>query len=313
MAGLIKGKLGLKQMRIALSGAGAIKPDTVAFFHKLKIDILNVYGQSESTGGGTLTTPHTFDMKKTGSIGKVLPGTKIRYVNTEFGNELQLFGRHIMLGYLNKAAKTGGTVDGEGWLATGDIAETDEDGYVWLTGRSKEIMKNHGGEMIAPVLAEQSIEKACAGLVAKVIVVGDKEYYLSALVMLPEELDGTEPTGRLAGAAKGVVEGVSTITEAQNSTQYSDMLKECFADYNTNLALNRVARVFRFTILDHAINTEDQDLMTPTQKLKRDGVMTKFSEEYSKCYPCSNIVNSDTECDASEWDGRGKEVLPCQN
>jgi len=314
MSGLVKGKLGLKEMRIALSGAGAIKPDTVAFFHKLKIDILNVYGLSESTGAGTLTTPQTFNMKKTGSIGKVLPGTQIRYVDTEFGTELQLFGRNIMLGYLNKEAKTTAAVDEEGWLATGDIAETDEDGYVWLTGRSKEIMKNHGGEMIAPVLAEQSIEKACEGLVAKVITVGDKEYYLSALVMLPEELDGTEPTGRLIGAAKDAVEGVSTITEAQASTQYTDMLKECFAQYNTDLALNRVARVFRFTILDHAINTEDQDLMTPTQKLKRDGVIHKFSKQYSKCYPCSNIrEDSELDCDESNWDGRPKEVLPCEN
>merc|ERR1711920_472632 len=112
-----------------------------------------------------------------------------------------------MLGYLNKPEETKSAIDDKGWLATGDVGYKDKHDYFWLTGRAKEIMKNPGGETIAPVPIEQKIEKACEGLVAKTIVVGDKEYYLSVLVMLPEEFRKTKPTGKLAGTAKGLVEG----------------------------------------------------------------------------------------------------------
>merc|ERR1719396_89611 len=110
--------------------------------------------------------------------------------NTE--GEIVLYGRNMMLGYLNKEAKTAEAFTPSGWLKTGDRGKIDADGYVFLTGRLKEIFKDIGGEMIAPVAVEQGIKEACnppgKQILKQVIVVGDGKYYISALVTLVEGL-----------------------------------------------------------------------------------------------------------------------------
>merc|ERR1719229_409843 len=146
----------------ALTGAGPITKDTLLFFRDMGINILNVYAQSESGCLGTGWRPDDFTKykvsEKIGSIGRPL-GNELK-IDEETG-EILLRGRSVMLGYLNREDKTREAITEERWLKTGDKGRQDKDGFVFLVGRLKEIMKSHGGEMIAPVAVEEGIKKAC--------------------------------------------------------------------------------------------------------------------------------------------------------
>merc|ERR1719401_2112513 len=135
--------------------------------------------------------------------------------------EIVLYGRNMMLGYLNKEAKTAEAFTPSGWLKTGDRGKIDKDGFVFLTGRLKEIFKDLGGEMIAPVAVEQGIKEACnlpgQQILKQVIVVGDGKYYISALVTLLEKLDDNIPQGDLMGEAQKVDPGAFTVADAMAS------------------------------------------------------------------------------------------------
>merc|ERR1711879_1104044 len=140
-------------------------------------------------------------------------------------NEIMLKGRNVMLGYLNRHDKTQETITQDGWLMTGDKGTIDNDGFVFLTGRLKEIMKIQG-EMIAPVAVEQGILKSCnppgETVLKQVIVVGDGKYYISVLITLLEKIredaQGTpRPTGELDAAAKGIDTDAQTVAEAKKT------------------------------------------------------------------------------------------------
>merc|ERR1719356_1849925 len=189
----------------AITGAGPITHDTLSFFHDMGINILNVYAQSEGAALGTAWKPSDFESynvtEKFGSSGKAL-GNDLKL---DEDGQILLKGRNVMLGYMNRADKTAETITADGWLKTGDKGSIDKDGFVFLVGRIKEIMKSHGGEMIAPVAVEEGIKKACNrnGLIVKQAVVqGDGAYYLSVVLTLVEEAEDGIPTGVLAGAAK---------------------------------------------------------------------------------------------------------------
>merc|ERR1712151_1085814 len=230
---IIRKGIGLDKVMYAVSGAGPIKPDTIAFFKKIGIDILNMFAQSESSALGTTWTNEDFKREgieeKFGSIGRAV-GNELKLDNTldDEGNsrdEIMLKGRNVMLGYLNRPDKTKETVNQDGWLMTGDKGSIDSDGFVYLTGRLKEIMKIQG-EMIAPVAVEQGILKSCnppgETVLKQVIVVGDGKYYISVLITLLEKIredaQGTpRPTGELDGSAKGIDTDLKTVAAARKS------------------------------------------------------------------------------------------------
>merc|ERR1712151_211992 len=131
---IIQRGIGLDKVMYAVSGAGPIRPDTISFFEKIGINILNMFAQSESSALGTTWTNEDFKKK----------GIKSKFDETlddegKPRNEIMLKGRNVMLGYLNRPDKTEETIK-NGWLMTGDKGEIDSDGFVWLTGRLKEIM-----------------------------------------------------------------------------------------------------------------------------------------------------------------------------
>merc|ERR1719221_940122 len=122
---------------------------------------------------------------------------------------------------MNRPDKTSETITPEGWLKTGDMGRIDGDNFVFLTGRLKEIMKDKGGEMIAPVAVEEGIKKACnkpgASILKQAIVVGDGKIYISALLTLVEDAKDGVPTGKLAGGAKDVDGKAKTVKDAIKS------------------------------------------------------------------------------------------------
>jgi len=204
-----------------------------------------------------------------------------------------LKGRNVMLGYLNRPDKTKETVNQDGWLMTGDKGSIDEDGFVYLTGRLKEIMKIQG-EMIAPVAVEQGILKSCNPpgdtILKQVIVVGDGMYYISVLITLLEKVKEDEngtprPTGDLDGAAKKIDPALEnqTVAEAKKSSTWAKHLSKCIGAYNAQAAKSQ-ERVYRYLILPKDITAEDSpDLMTPTFKIKREKVSKQYQDEIEKC------------------------------
>jgi long-chain-fatty-acid--CoA ligase ACSBG len=289
---VILNKLGLGSVMYAVSGAGPIPKTTLEFFEKAGIGIINMFGQSESSALGCSWKPtdfQQFDIKeKFGSLGRAI-GNQLRIdkPNSEGQGEIQIRGRNVMLGYLNAFEKTKGAFTSDGWLATGDQARVDDDGFVFLTGRLKEIMKDIGGEMIAPVAVEEGIKKHCNKpghtIVNHVVVVGDGSYFISALLTLTEVKRENIPTGKLEGAALKVDPAVSTVDGARASTVWRNTLSTCIAEYNKVAAKNQ-ERVYRFAILPKDMTPDDApNLMTPTMKIKRTGVNEEYADLIASC------------------------------
>jgi long-chain-fatty-acid--CoA ligase ACSBG len=290
--------IGLDKVKYAVSGAGPVKPDTISFFQKIGINILNMFAQSESSALGTAWTNEDFKTKgigeKFGSIGREL-GNELKLDKSldEYGkprDEIMLKGRNVMLGYLNRPDKTEETIK-DGWLMTGDKGTIDSDGFVFLTGRLKEIMKIQG-EMIAPVAVEQGILRSCnppgKTILKQVIVVGDGKQHISVLITLLEEIKDDKmgiprPTGQLAGDARTVSESGS-VEAARNSDAWAAHLNECIGAYN-KVAQKSQEKVRHYWILPRDITAEDSpDLMTPTFKIKREAVNKKYENEIDKCF-----------------------------
>jgi len=284
---ILRKKIGLGSLKIALTGAGPITKDTLLFYKKLGINILNVFGQSESTALGTTWRPGDYERPNVddllGSIGSPIGGEfKIGNPDENGAGEILLKGRNVMLGYLNRADKNEATISPDGWLKTGDKARQDASSkHVFLVGRFKEIMKDYGGEMIAPTAVEEGIMKACAkdgfGILKQAIVQGDGYYYLSVLVSPLEGDDDGAPNGQLIGAAKSVDPAATTVEEAKKSKLWAETLAQCIGAYNKE-ANKGPERVWRYHIMDHMITDNDSDLMTPTKKLKRGPITEKFEE-----------------------------------
>jgi len=259
---------------------------------------LNAFGQSESSAVGTGWTNAYFKSysvtEKFGSIGKAI-GNEVAFKDVGAAEpssnstegEIVLRGRNLMLGYLNKLEKTEDAFTPGGWLKTGDRGRIDGDGFVFLTGRLKEIFKDHGGEMIAPVAVEQGIKEACnppgKQILKQVIVVGDGKYYISALITLVEGLKEGFPTGDLKLGAENVDPDITTVKEAMSSTKWDSELRECIGEYNV-AAVKAQQRVYRYAILPADITAESSpDLMTPTFKIKREGVATRYADVIETC------------------------------
>jgi len=288
---LLKG-VGLGSVQYAITGAGPITKSTLKFFKDMGLNILNLFGQSESSALGTSWRNEDFNnfnlTEEFGSIGRPL-ANKFRLAdrNAEGQGEIQLWGRNIMLGYMNRPDKTAEAITEDGWLKTGDLGAQDAHNFVWLTGRLKEIMKDKGGEMIAPVAVEEGIKIACnkpgASILKQVIVVGDGKYYISALVTLVEAVEEGVPTGELTGPSKSVDGGATTVAAAMRSEKWASALSECIAEYN-KVAAKSQERVYRYLILPKDITREDSpDLMTQTFKIKRTGVTKKYAAEIETC------------------------------
>jgi len=221
--------------------------------------------------------------EKFGSIGKAL-GNELKIDETT--SEILLRGRNVMLGYMNRPEKTSEAITEDGWLKTGDKGRVDKDGFVFLVGRLKEIMKSFGGEMIAPVTVEEGIKKACNGdglIVKQAVVQGDGAYYLSVVLTLVEDAADGIPTGDLAGAAKEVDAAAQTVAAAQTSPVWAERLAKCIGSYNAGAA-KAPEKVWRYAILPRDITAESSpDLMTPTFKIKREGVAAKYRDLIASC------------------------------
>uniref|UniRef100_A0A8C5AK86 Long-chain-fatty-acid--CoA ligase ACSBG2 n=1 Tax=Gadus morhua TaxID=8049 RepID=A0A8C5AK86_GADMO len=187
----VRKALGLDRCLRCYTGAAPITKDTLQFFLSLDVPLYELYGMSESSGPHTISLPDAFRLT---SCGKEIEGckTKIHNPDLEGIGEICFWGRHLFMGYLNQYERTEEALDAEGWLHSGDLGKHDDNDFLFITGRIKELIITAGGENIPPVPIEDAV-KEMVPLVSNAMLIGDKRKFLSMLLTVKGQLN--EETG----------------------------------------------------------------------------------------------------------------------
>ena len=269
----LREKLGLEQVRHAVSGAAPIPKETLAFFLGLGIPISEVWGMSELSCIATVSHPSE---TRLGTVGKLVPGMEGRIAED---GEFLVRGPLVMKGYRKEPQKTAEAVDEDGWLHTGDVMEADEDGYLKIVDRKKELIINAAGKNMSPANIENSIKAACP-LVGVVLAVGDARPYNTALIVLDAESAGPY-------AAQRGLDDASPEALAADPDLIADIAAGV-ADGNTKLS--KVEQIKRFRVLP-TFWEPGGDEITLTMKLKRKPIHQKYGAEIDELY-ASDIADA---------------------
>lgn len=261
----VREKLGLDRARVCATSTAPISMDTLRFFLSLGIPILEVYGMSECTGPATFSYPHRYRL---GKVGVAIDGTEIR---TAEDGEVMMRGPHVFKGYYKNEAATQETVDEEGWLHSGDIGELDEEGFLRITDRKKELIITSGGKNIGPQILEGKLKQIA--VVSQAVVVGDRRNYLVALLALDPLRAPLE-----AEAAGSPHREPKDLAACEIFRQHLEKQVEA-----VNETLARYETIKRFAILPRELSIEDGEL-TPTMKLKRRVIHQSYAEEIERLY-----------------------------
>jgi long-chain acyl-CoA synthetase len=258
----VKEGLGFTHMRNGVSGAAPLAKEIMDFFGSLDILIYEVYGQSEGSGPTTTNRPGA---AKFGTVGLPWPECEVKLAED---GEILLKGPNVFLGYFaNEEATKADLIDG--WLHSGDLGAFDEDGYLSIIGRKKEIIITSGGKNIAPKNIEAAL-KNC-DMVANAVVIGEQRRYITALITL-------DPEKAAAFAQAHNLEGK---TLHENPVLLEHLQKEIDAKVNTLFA--RVEQVRSFRVLPRDFTVEDGEL-TPTMKIKRRVINEHFADQIESMY-----------------------------
>ncbi len=257
----IKERLGLDRLALAASGAAPISVNTLEFFASLGIVIHEAFGMSE-TSGAVVANPYL--RPKFGTVGRPFANYEVQIADD---GEIVMKGRANTVGYMGMPEKTAELIDGDGWLHTGDLGEIDDEGYLKITGRKKDIIITAGGKNVAPSRIE-GLLKAIPG-VSQAVVVGDQRPYLIALLVLdpeavPELRSRLELPESVDGQALADHEKLRTFFEAQ----IRDTVNPELARYET---------IKRIHVIGQEFTVEGGEL-TPSMKVKRNVVQDKFAD-----------------------------------
>lgn len=249
----------------AISGGAPLGERLGHFFRGIGFHVLEGYGLTESCAA---TTFNPWDNLKIGTVGQPLPGSVVRIADD---GEVLLHGEHIFKEYWNNEAATEEAL-GDGWFHTGDLGTLDEDGYLRITGRKKEILVTAGGKNVAPAVIEDRIR--AHALVAECMVVGDKRPFVGALLTVDEEflVHWAADQGKPAGAG---------LAELRDDPELLAELQAAVDDGNA--AVSKAESVRKFRVLTGQF-TEDSGHLTPSLKLKRAVVTKDFADEIEALY-----------------------------
>jgi long-chain-fatty-acid--CoA ligase ACSBG len=287
----IKEALGLDQVKGAFTAAAPIAPETLWYFASLDIPVFEVFGQSECTGPHTVSAAKCW---KVGYCGRPMLGTRSK-IDPVTG-ELCYSGRHIFMGYMYMPAETASTIDEEGFLHSGDVAEFDNNdddlipkpsGFMKITGRIKELIITAGGENVPPVLIENEM-KAAMLAISNVMVIGDKRKFLTMLVSLKVTVDAESglPTDQLAPdslhEAGRIGSTVTTYSAAKQDPVWKAYIENGIKAANKKSTSNaQIVQKFAWLPMDFC---EKHGELTPTLKLKRSVVTAKYESLIESLY-----------------------------
>jgi long-chain acyl-CoA synthetase len=251
------------RLRQATSGAAPIAKEILEFFYACGVPVLEGYGMTETATASTVSTVDDF---RFGSVGRALPGMEIRIADD---GEVLLRGPNIFQGYYrNDDASFGSIVDG--WLHTGDLGRLDEDGYLYITGRKKDIIITAGGKNLTPANLENDLKQS--RWISQAVMHGDRRPYPVALITLdPEEIPHF-------AREHGLPEDIAALAK---EPKLIELIQGELDKVNERYA--QVEKIKKFTILDHDLSQETGEL-TPTLKVKRNVVQEKYADLFDALY-----------------------------
>jgi long-chain acyl-CoA synthetase len=256
--------LGLDRVEACNVGAAPTPPEVIEFFHALGIPLSELWGMSETTGAGTCNPPERI---KIGTIGPPAPGVEIKLAED---GEIMIMGPVVMKGYRNLPEKTAEAFTEDGFLLTGDIGVFDEDGYLRIVDRKKELIITAQGKNLSPANIEARLKQI--PLVSQAVAIGDRRKYIGALLTLdPEATKSWAQRNGVEGDLAAISGSEDLIAEVQRGLDVA------------NQDLARVEQVKRFAVLP-ADWEPGGDELTPTMKLKRKPIAEKYADEIESLY-----------------------------
>jgi long-chain acyl-CoA synthetase len=252
------------RVQYAVSGGAPLGTRLGHFFRGIGVTVLEGYGLTETTAPATVNVP---DRVKIGTVGAPLPGVAIRIADD---GEILIRGNNVFTAYHNNDDATAGAKQ-DGWFHTGDLGELDEDGYLKITGRKKEILVTAGGKNVAPAGLEDRLR--AHPLISQCIVVGDQKPFIAALLTLDSEMYP-------AWAKNNGLVGVTFEQAATNDVVLAELQK---AVDDANKSVSKAESIRKFTVLPGDF-TEDNGYLTPSLKLKRNVVMKDFHDQVEALY-----------------------------
>ncbi|MCC6873714.1 MAG: long-chain fatty acid--CoA ligase [Sandaracinaceae bacterium] len=259
--GKLKAAVGLDQAKTLVSGAAPISKEVIEFFASLDLLVQEIYGQSEGSGP---TSFNLYGRTKFGSVGPALPGVEVRIAPED--GEILVRGPNVFLGYFKDPEATAETLK-DGWLCSGDLGKFDEEGFLHITGRKKDIIITAGGKNITPKNIESGIKNS--PLVHEAVVIGDRRKFLTAVVSL--DLD----------ACKKTMSDKGWTGEPHLSKEIEAEVMKTVEEVNQKLA--RVEQVKKIKLLPRPLSIEEGEL-TPTLKVKRNKVAQHFADLIEEMY-----------------------------
>jgi len=260
----VREMVGLGRCQLAITGAAPLPADILRWFRAVGIPLAEIYGMSESSGPMTFSAWNV----RPGTVGPAIPGCDVRLADD---GEIICRGGNVFPGYLNDPEKTAEALDAEGWLHSGDIGVIDDEGYVRIIDRKKELIITAGGKNISPANLEAALKMI--PLIGQAMAIGDQRPFVAALVVLDPEV------APVWARSQGIdeLDLVELASHALVVAEVEASLDEVMSSFNN---AERVKRL-------HVLGEEwlpDSDLLTPTSKLKRRGVVARYSVEIEALY-----------------------------
>jgi long-chain acyl-CoA synthetase len=262
----LRSMLGLDEVVAINVGAAPTPVEVLEFFHAIGLPLGELWGMSETCGGGAVNPP---DRIKIGTVGPATPGVELTLAED---GELLVRGGLVMLGYRGLPDKTAEAIDADGWLHTGDIATIDDDGYVKIVDRKKEIIINAAGKNMSPANIEATL-KSASSLIGNAVCIGDAKPYNTALIVLDADFAP-------AWAAQNGIED-SALEHLAHDERVRAAVQEGVDAANAKLA--RVEQIKKFVIVEGDW-LPGGDELTPTMKLKRKPIAEKYDGDIAQMY-----------------------------